>query len=107
MKRECGRSGREEADILEINRIEEVEQIEQLSQIVIERCTSQQDPMNRIKSLQPVEDQIRVRLDYIVSIVQTGVEKLTSLTLINNQHLPSGDISEYGEITSGDYVVCG
>jgi hypothetical protein len=63
-----------EADILEIDGIEEVEQIKQFSKIIIEWCTSQQDPMNRIKSLQSIENQVRVRLDYIVSFVQTGVE---------------------------------
>jgi intein-encoded DNA endonuclease-like protein len=67
MRQGCGRSGREEADILEINRIEEVEQIKQFSKIVIEWCTSQQDPMNRIKSLQSTEYQVRIRLDYIIS----------------------------------------
>jgi hypothetical protein len=67
MGRECGRNEREEADVLEIDGIKEVEQIKQFSKIVIERCTSQQDPMNRIKGLQSIENQIRVRLDYIIS----------------------------------------
>jgi intein-encoded DNA endonuclease-like protein len=67
MGRECGRNEREEADVLEIDGIKEVEQIKQFSKIVIKWCTSQQDPMNRIKGLQSIENQIRVRLDYIIS----------------------------------------
>jgi len=41
----------DEANILEIDGIEEIEQIKQFSKIVIERCTSQQDPMDRIEGL--------------------------------------------------------
>jgi len=39
------------ADILEIDRVEEVEQIEQFAQIVVERSTSQQYPVDSIECL--------------------------------------------------------
>lgn len=46
----------ESEGLLEIDGIKEVEQVEQFSKVVVEWCTRQQDPVDRIERLEAVKD---------------------------------------------------